>query len=90
MNPVCHSADRRALFREIGAVSFVLDELRLYLDTHPDCADALSLFEQCAERRQELMDRYTEAFGPLDSYGFAPDQGWRWNEGPGPWEREAN
>ena len=89
MNQTCRPADRRALFDEIGAVSFVMDELRLYLDTHPDCGEALSLFRECAERRRDLTSRYAEAFGPLDSYGV-PSDGWGWNRGPGSWEREAN
>ena len=90
MNQTCHLADRRALLREITAVGFVMDELRLYLDTHPDCGDALSLFRECAGRRQDLTGRYRAAFGPLDSYGLPLENDWNWNGAPTPWEKEAN
>jgi YesN/AraC family two-component response regulator len=37
---------RRELFDTIGAVSFFLDDLRLYLDTHPDDAEAFGRFKE--------------------------------------------
>ena len=39
------------LMRSITEVSFTLDELRLFLDTHPDCEEMLSVFRAKEEER---------------------------------------
>lgn len=82
--------DRKELFERIGAVSFAMDELRLFLDTHPDCAEALSLFNEYKTLRHELVARYTAAFGSIDSYYPNSENGWEWNDGPMPWQTEVN
>ena len=38
--------DRTTLLKEIDEVSFALNDVTLYLDTHPDCADAISYFNR--------------------------------------------
>ena len=38
--------DRNTLLKEIGEVSFFLDDLRLYLDTHPLEEKAMDLYQQ--------------------------------------------
>jgi spore coat protein JB len=91
MNNVGHnSGERKALFDAIGAVSFAMDELRLFLDTHPDSRDALALFNEYRDRRHQLVGQYTAQFGSLDAYYPNTDSGWNWNEGPMPWKTEAN
>ena len=91
MNNTCqNTGERKSLFDAIGAVSFAMDELRLFLDTHPDCGEALALFTQYRNRRHELVAQYTAQFGSLDAYYPNTDYGWSWNEGPMPWKAEAN
>lgn len=84
------NGNKTALFNAIGAVSFAMDELRLYLDTHPDSTDALSAFSEKMQKRAELTDEYTEKYGPLDSYYFNVDNGYTWTNAPIPWDKEAN
>lgn len=79
-----------ALLKEITTVSFTVDELRLFLDTHPDNAEALALFNSNAKKRRELMREYTDKYGPLDAYSENTFDGWSWNTAPMPWETEAN
>ena len=81
---------KTALMRKITEVSFAMDELRLYLDTHPECAAALSDFGARMEQRADLISEYTEKYGPLDSYCPGTDNGWEWNGAPMPWRKEAN
>jgi len=91
MNNTCHNGgERKALYDAIGAVSFAMDELRLFLDTHPDSTDALTLFTEYRNRRHQLVAQYTAQFGSLDAYYPNTDNGWNWNEGPMPWKTEAN
>ena len=81
--------DGRSLFEQIGDVSFAMDDLRLFLDTHPNCAEALSLFNEYKRLRHELIARYTEACGSLVSYYPDSENGWTWNDGPMPWQTEV-
>ena len=81
---------RRELFDTIGAVSFFLDDLRLYLDTHPDDAEALGRFKELQQKRHSLIAEYTSSFGSIDSYYVNTENGWDWNDCPIPWRGEAN
>ncbi len=91
MNGYCNNdGGKKALFDQINEVSFALDDLRLYLDTHPDCAEALALFSEYMDKRAELVGKYTENYGPLDSYCLNTSGGWNWNSAPMPWMKEAN
>ena len=82
--------ERDTLMNEIGTISFVIDELRLFLDTHPNDREALELFNTNAKKRRELVCDYTETFGPLDAYSENTVDGWSWNCPPMPYEKEAN
>lgn len=94
LNPGQYDARRvryckQTLFDEITEVSFVLDELRLYLDTHPDNAEALTAFTEYMKRRHELIAKYSAEFGPIDSYYVDTENGWTWAKGPMPWKCEV-
>lgn len=82
--------NRKELFDMIGAVSFLLDDLRLFLDTHPDNAEALSLYTQYQAQRHDLIKDYTLTYGPINSYYVDTENGWSWSEGPMPWKGEVN
>lgn len=84
------SISRKELFETIGAVSFMLDDLRLYLDTHPDDGEALKLFNEYQNKRHALIADYTAKFGPIDSYYPDAQNGWTWINEPMPWRMEAN
>ncbi len=85
-----NGSGKKALFDSISAISFTLDELRLYLDTHPDCTEALSLFNDNMERRHTLIAEYTASYGPISSYYINSNGTWSWNDEPLPWKVEAN
>ena len=96
--------DRDTLLKEIGEVSFFLDDLRLYLDTHPQEERALELYQQNHQKRLELLKTYADKFEPLtchcvdlDSNGspasdtlYAGRKRWTWSDGPIPWDAAAN
>ncbi len=71
---------------EINKISFSIDELRLYLDTHPNCREALEMIKQYMKMRKELLDSFTEKYGPLDAYSINDSDKWLWNAGYMPWE----
>lgn len=72
---------------ELQTVDFVLLELTLYLDTHPDDAAAISQFSQFQKRKVSLMQQFESSFGPLREYGNSPiGQTWSWADSPWPWQ----
>ena len=44
---------RTELLNHINAVSFAVDEVKLYLDTHPQDPDALAYFEKYSRMRNQ-------------------------------------
>ncbi|MGI6069804.1 MAG: spore coat protein CotJB [Blautia sp.] len=73
--------ERERLQREIAKVSFALDDLVLYLDTHPTEEQAITLRQDLITKRKQLLGEFDRQFYPLtkDCIGL-------WTEGPMPWE----
>ncbi len=69
----------------ITKVSFAMDDTRLYLDTHPDCPEALEYFKKMQNLRHEAVREYTEKFGQIMSYHAGSCDDWNWNSAPLPW-----
>ncbi len=70
---------------ELQALEFVLQELVLYLDTHPDDQEAFALFQQYAELEKECRQRYQTRFGPLTANAAASKSRYTWGKDPWPW-----
>lgn len=76
-----------ALLRQIMELQFTAIELNLFLDTHPNCQDALRDFRQVVERLQPIMDQYQSNCAPLLASGAGVNTDcWNWIEEPWPWE----
>ena len=77
--------NRREMINQIRSLDFAINELALYLDTHPDDQKALCLHKKYCKECKELKDKYQKVYGPLTiNY---PCNKWRWLEEPWPWER---
>lgn len=75
------------LLEEIQAVDFVLVELNLYLDTHPNDTNAIQQFNQQAYESKKLKKRFEKQFGPLMHYGRSySGYPWNWDDTPWPWQ----
>ena len=83
LNDTCQS---RELEDELAAVRFALIDLGLYLDTHPHCHEAMTLFSEYRDRLAMLERRYTNTVGPLTMGDVNEKNGWTWGEGPMPFE----
>ena len=76
---------RQEMLEKIMSLEFSINDLALYLDTHPDDKKALCLHNRYCKECQELKDKYQKVYGPLTiNY---PCNKWRWIEEPWPWER---
>ena len=81
-----------ALLR-IQKVSFVIDDVRLYMDTHPTDKQGLALLKDMLKKRKELLKDFASEFYPLtfdcmaDIYEEVPaSESYCWQDGPCPWE----
>ena len=79
--------ERNMLLSRIKKYDFTLKELNLYLDTHPNCRRALSMFRKYRELRRDAVQEYNKRFGPLTPEQVTDTQSWTWVEDPWPWER---
>lgn len=91
--PICgcdNQSEQYKKFNEINAVSFAINDLTLYLDTHPDCRQGLALFNSLLQKRLDLLADYAAKYNPLTQLSIAtgtPDASvFSWSEGPMPWE----
>lgn len=85
--------NEEAMLLKIQKVGFVLDDLRLYMDTHPDDKEGLKLLKSSLRRKKSLMKEFALQFYPLtpecmeDIYVENPDsECYCWNKGKIPWE----
>lgn len=75
------------LMEQLQAVDFVLVELTLYLDTHPQDVEAIKQFNHCAKERKTLKKLIESQYGPLMQYGNSySGYPWNWNDAPWPWQ----
>lgn len=92
--------DRKQMLQEINEISFTVNDLTLYLDTHPLDHDAMDAFSEAVQRRKSLMQAYAGQFEPLTIDCVCPDTNnesgmqtdypgkrhFTWVDGPLPWE----
>lgn len=76
-----------AAMEELQAVDFVLVELTLYLDTHPEDYEAINQFNQFSKERRRLKKVVESMYGPLQQFGNSySGYPWNWDDGPWPWQ----
>ena len=75
---------------ELQAMGFAVNELALYLDTHPDDKEALELYRTYQDMVHKGMMVYSEKYGPLTHACPTKDGGYTWMNDPWPWEFAAN
>lgn len=75
---------------ELQALEFVVLELGLYLNTHPDDAEAFAMYKQYAAMEKAAKAAYEAKFGPLTKSSAAASDRYRWLQGPWPWNFEQN
>jgi spore coat protein JB len=75
------------LMQQMQETDFVLVELNLYLDTHPDDEAAIAQFNQFTQHSMMLKQQFQAEFGPLYHFGgsFSPAP-FAWKEAPWPWQ----
>lgn len=81
--------EREELLSKINEVSFAVNDLTLYLDTHENDSEALNCFTERLQERTRLMKAFAGKFYPLTQVCMADcgvSDKFSWTEGPMPWE----
>jgi spore coat protein JB len=91
---------RKNCLDKLYEVSFAVNELNLFLDTHPTDAKALELFSEYRAERKNLLQQMAQNYDPMTcdcvdpaiSTGTKGDtkymdqKHFNWVDGPLPWE----
>lgn len=80
---------QKQLLDVIYAASFALNDIVLYLDTHPTEQPALEYYEYYKNLRREALQEYSELYGPLLADQVKMGDNWNWVKTPWPWEGEC-
>ncbi len=71
---------------QLRALEFVVLELGLYLDTHPDDKEAFWIFQKYAALAEKARTAYVDQSGPLTMADAAKGSRYAWIDGPWPWQ----
>lgn len=74
---------------ELMALDFAVDELGLYLTTHPGDQEVLSLYWSYVKLADEGRKKYREMYGPLFQTDVT-EGGYEWLRNPWPWDVGGN
>lgn len=78
--------NKTQLLNEIYENSFAINDLTLYLDTHPNDVDALAQFQEAKKRRKAAMSTFEQEYYPLTTDCISDNtNGWTWGDAPAPW-----
>lgn len=78
--------DQARMLKDIGIVDFILVELTLYLDTHPDDQKAMEHFNYYAKIKNKMTRDFSMMYFPLTKDQAESSTSWRWGDAPLPWE----
>ncbi|MBQ8648203.1 MAG: spore coat protein CotJB [Oscillospiraceae bacterium] len=81
--PATHKLKGKRLPLEFSAVNFALDDLRLFLDTHPEDTAALAQYQELLTERAKLADQLCAQTGMVTWH--CPAEDWNWVKTHFPW-----
>ena len=87
MNNLCQLSQSQ-LMDIINKTSFAVNDIQLYLDSHPDCPKGLAYFHEHNQLRNAALKEYSRRFGPLtmETASEGSKGHWEWIHGKWPWE----
>ena len=82
-----NNCSKDEMLNRIMALNFAINDLTLYLDTHPNDTNAINMHCKYSEEQISLTQEYQRLYGPL-TINFMSNT-WDWIDEPWPWERGA-
>lgn len=83
-----HNGCACEMMRKIEETEFAVIDLNLFLDTHPDCTQALELYTKLAATLKSLKSDYQSRFGPLYATESSNETPFQWVETGRKWPWE--
>ncbi len=80
--------ERNKYLKRLQICDFTLEEVGLYLDTHPKDKTALEFYEKYLEIQKKIKKEYVSKFGPIQATDYDGSDYWKWVDSPWPWERQ--
>jgi len=81
--------EREQLLLRVQQLGFMTDDIRLFLNTHPDCEDAFCALKYYLAAEREAIGEYEREYGPLTLEGIGQQDCYSWINYPWPWEVEG-
>ena len=75
---------------ELQTLSFAIQELALYLDTHRDDREALELYRNYQKMYRACVEEYRRKRGPMTHICPSDSASYDWLDDPWPWEISKN
>ncbi len=73
------------LLQKVYETGFAVDDILLYLDTHPTDRQAMEYYRYVRQANKEAVEAYERTYGPLMA-NQVDAVTWNWIDGPWPWE----
>ncbi len=77
-------ASCKELMRAIMEADFVAQDLKLYLDTHPDDCKALEMYREAVRQYKACKATFEDTFYPLNATSAGRNGTWDWLDGTFP------
>ena len=74
------------MLKDISVLNFVLVDLMLFLDTHPEDRGALEYYNHYLPIKEEMCREFASDFYPLTREMADSNGSFRWQNAPLPWE----
>lgn len=81
--------DRERALLCVQQLGFMTDDIRLFLNTHPDCGEALCALKYYIGAEREMRSEYEKLYGPLTMEAVEKHGCYSWIDSPWPWEVEV-
>jgi len=79
--------EQAEMLTNLDSLGFAMIDLNLYLDVNPDDKNAIELYNQYRNQKEELMNMYQGKYGPITLNSQALNTyPWAWDNKPWPWE----
>ena len=80
---------QQQLLEKIMQAELACQDIKLYLNTHPECAQSLTLFKQYSSEAKELTAAYESQFGLLCAMNITNKTRFDWIDSPWPWQAQG-
>lgn len=90
MMPETNNTSRKELLKKVQEADFFALELQLFLNTHPNCEEALKLYSESVKKAKTLRNEYESNYGPLTAMSTPAKAPWQWSRNPWTWEIERS